>query len=351
MTFQFAPYSFSKLSLFRKCAKDFWFRYLEGFPSMKWPQMEFGKAVHSAVESRFLGKQESPLSILDFDDQLLAEEMVQKALDYVAFNDVTLIEQPIAVDSTMAPVAFDDPDAFFRGKVDLLLHSTDGNYELVDLKTGYETPPIDQLLAYSFLIHRNLELMPSTATYLMLREGQKVSWDIEPVAVQHYWESILGLISIIESTTSFRPTPNDTCPYCDYLHLCPAARDLHIPNAKTVKGVLSLLLRAELHSSYASRLKTYAREYVKATGNAIEEGERVFTPQTTVSLRIKSDEALEEALLHNGINPEEYRARGFDKDRLKELPNLETLAGKAVSLYSTTKIEWTKKKEADVNVH
>jgi len=349
MTYRFAPYSFSKISLFKKCPKAYQFRYIEQLPSMKWPHLEFGKAVHAAVEARFLGKGENPLSVLDFDDQLLAEEMVHKALDYTAFNDVILIEQPIAVNESKEPVPFDDPAVFFRGKVDLLLRTTEGSYELVDLKTGYETPPMDQLLAYSLLIHRNCELMPSTATYLMLREGQKASWSIDPSAADRYWDSLQQLISTIESTNVFHPTPNDTCPYCDHISRCPAAKALHIPNAKTAKGILSILHRAEIHSAYASRLKTFAREFVKATGITIEDDDRVFAPQTSTSLRIKSEEALEAALLQNGLSPDEFRSRTFDKDKLKDLPGLSEMAGKAVSLYQTTKIDWIKK-EVEANV-
>lgn len=343
MNYRFAPYSYSKINLFKKCPKAYQFKYIDGLPSMKWSHLEFGKAVHSAVESRFLGRRDNPLAVLDFDEQLLAEEMVGKALDYIAFNDVILIEQPIAVDEALLPVPFDDPMAFFRGKVDLLLRTAEGHYELVDLKTGYETPPIDQLLAYSLLIHRNCELMPSTVTYLMLREGQKASWAIDPSAVDSYWDSLQQLISIIEGTKVFHPTPNDTCPYCDYIHRCPASKALHIPNAKTAKGILSLLHRAEIHSSYASRLKTFAREFVKATGAAIEDDDRVFGPQTSTSLRIKSEEALEAALLQNGLSPDEFLTRSFDKDKLKELPNLSEMAGKAVAMYQTTKIDWVKK--------
>ncbi len=349
MTYRFAPYSFSKISFFKKCPKAFQNKYIDKLPSLKWPHFEFGKAVHSAVESRFLGRGDNPLSVLDFDEQLLAEEMVSKALDYTAFNDVILIEQPIAVDEALEPVPFDDPMAFFRGKVDLLLRTTDGHYELVDLKTGYETPPVDQLLAYSLLIHRNCGLMPSTATYLMLREGQKASWAIDPSAVGRYWEFLRQLISTIEGTKVFHPTPNDTCPYCDYIHRCPAAKALHIPNAKTAKGVLSILHRAEIHSAYASRLKAFAREYVKATGTTIEEDDRVFAPQTSTSLRIKSEESLEAALLQNGLVPDAYRTRSFDKDKLKDLPGLPEIAGKAIALYQTTKIDWMKK-EVEANV-
>ncbi len=343
MNYRFAPYSFSKINLFKKCPKAYQLRYIDQLPSLKWPHLEFGKAVHSAVESRFLGKGENPLAVLDFDDQLLAEEMVGKAMDYAAFNDVILIEQPIAVDEALLPVPFDDPAAFFRGMVDLLLRTAEGHYELVDLKTGYETPPIDQLLAYSLLIHRNCELMPSTTTYLMLREGQKASWTVDPSAVDRYWDSLRELVSIIEATTVFHPTPNDTCPFCDFIHRCPASKALHIPNAKTTKGVLSILHRAEIHSAYASRLKAFAREFVKSTGTAIEDDDRVFAPQTSTSLRIKSEEALETALLQNGLVPDEYRSRSFDKDKLKDLPGLPEIAGKAIALYQTTKIDWIKK--------
>ncbi len=349
MKHRFTPYSFSKINLYKKCPKAYQYKYLDGLPSMKWSHLEFGKQVHAAVESRFLGKQENPLAVLDFDDQLLAEEMVHKALDYTAFNDVILIEQPIAVDEALLPVPFDDPAVFFRGKVDLLLRTADGHYELVDLKTGYETPPVDQLLAYSLLIHRNCELMPSTATYLMLREGQKATWSVDSSAVDRYWDSLQQIISTIESTNVFHPAPNDTCPYCDYIHRCPAAKALHIPNAKTAKGILSLLHRAEIHSSYASRLKTFAREFVKATGAAIEDDDRVFAPQTSTSLRIKSEEALEAALLQNGLSPDAYRSRTFDKDKLKDLPGLSEMAGRAVALYQTTKIDWMKK-EVEANV-
>jgi len=349
MNYRFAPYSYSKINLFKKCPKAYQFKYIDGLPSMKWSHLEFGKAVHSAVESRFLGRQENPLSILSFEEQLLAEEMVHKAMDYTAFNDVILIEQPIAVDEALEPVPFDDPMAFFRGKVDLLLRTAEGHYELVDMKTGYETPPVDQLLAYSLLIHRNCELMPSTATYLMLREGQKATWSVDPAAVDSYWGTVQGLVSLIEATTVFHPTPNDACPYCDYIHRCPAAKSLHIPNAKTAKGVLSILHRAEIHSAYASRLKAFAREFVKATGATIEDDDRVFAPQTSTSLRIKSEEALEAALIKNGLSPDEYRTRAFDKDKLKELPGLSEMAGKAVALYQTTKIDWIKK-ESEANV-
>jgi len=183
----------------------------------------------------------------------------------------------------------------------------------------------------------------------MLREGNHVSWDIKPEMIEYFWLSLQELISIIEATTVFHPTPNDNCPYCDYLFKCPAAKDLHIPSTKTSKGVLSLLHRAEIHSSYASRLKTFAREYVKATGATIEDNDRVFALQTSTSLRIKSEEALEAALLQNGLVPDAYRTRSFDKDKLKDLPGLSEIAGKAVALYQTTKIEWIKK-EVDVNV-
>jgi DNA helicase-2/ATP-dependent DNA helicase PcrA len=115
-----------------------------------------------------------------------------------------------------------------RGRVDRVDRLPDGQYELIDYKTGRPKTPAQlrddvQLALYALAAREAWDLDASQQSYLYVLDDEKVP--LPPAAVDREWVSDT-VLSVGEGILAqgFEPTPSyAACSMCDYRIVCPAA--------------------------------------------------------------------------------------------------------------------------------
>lgn len=124
--------SYSGISLYKKCPKQFESAYVNGVRQEAGPAAQRGTKLHEALELFFMGATPYPK-----DDKVLSP--------WRRFMEVITLEEPtpeakLAVFSDWQPASFDDPSAELRGAADLLSRRDD-TLIIRDWKSGrrYDT--------------------------------------------------------------------------------------------------------------------------------------------------------------------------------------------------------------------
>ena len=122
---------------------------------------------------------------------------------------------------------YDDPNAFGRGRADVLVFSDDAKTALFyDHKTQPNVEEADtfQFGFYAWMISKIYPGLEQIHTVLHFARYGAYSephvWDKRALA--DIEDEILTRISIIESKVNWEATPNDKCQYCPFLAECPA---------------------------------------------------------------------------------------------------------------------------------
>ena len=132
------------------------------------------------------------------------------------------------------PIWFEKQFAFklgphlLRGRVDRVDRLPDGQYELIDYKTGRPKTPAQlrddvQLAVYAMAAREAWDLEASQQSYLYVLDDEKVP--LPPAAVDREWVSET-VLSVGEGILAqgFEPTPSyAACSMCDFRIVCPAA--------------------------------------------------------------------------------------------------------------------------------
>lgn len=190
---------------------------------------------------------------------------------------------------------YDDPEAFARGRADILLISDDTTKAIIyDHKTQPNMEEADtfQMGFYAWVISRYYPFLAEISTILHFA---RYAFYSEPYVwnKRQLWEietQVLDRIHNIESRTHWGPVPNNKCQYCPFLTNCPEMKDFVEINehgnarvkmdhfkvlgdtTKAVKlaGIINVLEDA------LSFAKDELKEYVKQSGSPIAIPGKVF---------------------------------------------------------------------------
>lgn len=130
-------------------------------------------------------------------------------------------------DISFTEVDYDDPRAFFRGRLDVLvLHEDNKTATITDHKTQPNIVPLGdtfQLGCYAWMLWKTHPYLQTIKTVIhFARYGcysDAYEWSLEDLkAIEN---QILVRASILESTVDWKATPNDLCQYCPYIVQCP----------------------------------------------------------------------------------------------------------------------------------
>jgi len=260
-------YSFSKLDLFDKCKKQYYFNYLD--PEVAPRKKEFikprdyktkGSAVHNAITLFYhlpLEKR-SFKKLRDFlFDAWFAENAPVKAPplgEAGGFKDIEheretyrqsleLLKNFFELRDFNPPVfylptknirySFDDYKAMIKpiegnwsisGKFDRIDKMEDGGLRVIDFKTGKNSKNTSQLEFYALLAEMNFPEKVKIVSFYYLDNKKILNFDFSKIDRDKIKKGIVEKISAIENThkDDFHTHQNALCNHCDFKVICPA---------------------------------------------------------------------------------------------------------------------------------
>lgn len=257
-------YSFSKLDLFDKCKKHYYFYYLD--PEIAPRKKEFikprdyktkGQAVHGAItlfyhlpteERTFENLRKCLLKAWFSEDDLskeppLGETGGFKSLGHerkVYQDSLILLKNFFELNDTnpslfLLPMknikySFDDymdmiqpinNEFSVSGKFDRIDELKNNNLRIIDFKTGKNKRGNSQLKFYKLLAELNFDTKVDTVSFYYLKDKTIKNFDMSGVDKDEIKNQILEKINVIENTKEFPPEPNILCGHCDFKEICP----------------------------------------------------------------------------------------------------------------------------------
>ena len=212
------PWSWSRLSTYDECPKEYWYHYVEGMPGFRPPSTsaDRGKALHSQGENYLLGK----IKIYPPEFQKVSTHLMNlKARE-------AMPEMKMAANDKWEAIDYEDKSAYFRGIIDVhYVDETEGpegylkTVHIEDFKTGqvYDSHP-KQMEAYVSLCASEYPEANRFITRLIYIDlgvitPQKVTERerIKPIRLL-----LDGRIKNAEEDTIFPTRAGSHCKWCDY---------------------------------------------------------------------------------------------------------------------------------------
>lgn len=199
------PISYSGMSTYKKCPVLWHDSYILGNKSPAGPAAERGTRLHDALEQFFKDEMIYPVA----DKCLAPWERYMRMLKRLEPS----AEAEVAVDQFWRPCAFDDPNAWFRGKKDLDVRTAIRKH-IFDWKSGKIYPDhVEQGKAYVALDPEDWEEYVVKFAYLDIpTHVQKWRYTDKDKALIR--DELDRTIEVIRLDETWRPTPGDGCKWC-----------------------------------------------------------------------------------------------------------------------------------------
>jgi DNA helicase II / ATP-dependent DNA helicase PcrA len=234
--------SASDLSLYLTCPLKYKFARVFGIPQEPTINQRFGILIHNVLE-RF--HKEPPANGEDglreltglfetgwrrtgfgaTDDELQFRDRAREALRLYWDRERVAEGEPVWLERKFD---FKVGEHHVRGRVDRVDRLPDGDYELIDYKTGERRTEAElesdlQLALYRLAAREAWEVEASTGSYYYVLDAEKVPAPTRPDDAERVERTVLqvgeGIIG-----QDFEPRPSPTvCGWCDYRLICPAA--------------------------------------------------------------------------------------------------------------------------------
>jgi DNA helicase II / ATP-dependent DNA helicase PcrA len=234
--------SASDLSLYLTCPLKYKFARVFGIPQEPTINQRFGILFHNVLERFHKEPPENPeegLRVLNrlfesgwrrtgfgsSDDELQFRDRAREALRLYWENERDSEGEPVWLEKKFD---FKVGDHHVRGRVDRVDRLPDGDYELIDYKTGERKSAEDldddlQLALYRMAAREAWEIEASTGSYYYVLDGDKVAAPTKPDDAERVERTVLQVGEGILSQ-DFEPRPSPAvCSWCDYRLICPAA--------------------------------------------------------------------------------------------------------------------------------
>jgi RecB family exonuclease len=208
MTHSPAPWSFSRIKAFQTCPKQFYHvNVLKQFPFRETEATRYGTAFHLAAE-QFIR-----------DGAPLPPEFAfaQAALEWLAaLPGEKLCEYRLGLTDRLEPCAFDAPDVWFRGIVDLAIIDGD-RARIVDYKSGASARYADkgqlELMAMAMFRHfPQLKHIKAGLFFVIARNLTKAEYTrSETKEMWQKWLADYDKMAAAFSTGVWNPKPSGLC--------------------------------------------------------------------------------------------------------------------------------------------
>jgi hypothetical protein len=230
---------------YERCRKQFWFRYLSGYPwpeSIPTPAGVIGTGVHRAMKTLCeTGDPEDGRSELDVYLRMPAHECAGPGTEgyseaFALFengcqaHDTIVSEDSWAERDTWVP----RPNAgvTLQAKIDRVDRLGPLHWQVVDWKTGRWDfdDVVDSQLDLGHIAARTCFQLPREATVTALawnlRNGRQRVRELTRDDAVATIKRFVGLAHRIQSTEEFEATPNSGCRFCEWRDRCPEAEQM-----------------------------------------------------------------------------------------------------------------------------
>ncbi len=234
--------SASDLSLYLTCPLKYKFARVFGIPQEPTINQRFGILIHNVLE-RFHKEppetDEEGLGQLTHlfetgwrrtgfgatDDELQFRDRAREALRLYWERERVAEGEPVWLEKKFD---FKVGEHHVRGRVDRVDRLPDGDYELIDYKTGERRTEAElesdlQLALYRLAAREAWEVEASTGSYYYVLDAEKVPAPTRPDDAERVERTVLQVgEGILGQDFEPRPSPS-VCGWCDYRLICPAA--------------------------------------------------------------------------------------------------------------------------------
>jgi len=234
--------SASDLSLYLTCPLKYKFARVFGIPQEPTINQRFGILIHNVLE-RF--HKEPPANDEDglreltglfetgwrrtgfgaTDDELQFRDRAREALRLYWERERVAEGEPVWLERKFD---FKVGEHHVRGRVDRVDRLPDGDYELIDYKTGERRTAAElesdlQLALYRLAAREAWEVEASAGSYYYVLDADKVAAPTKPDDAERVERTVLQVgEGILGQDFEPRPSPS-VCGWCDYRLICPAA--------------------------------------------------------------------------------------------------------------------------------
>lgn len=212
-------HSYSALKLYENCPLRYYRqRIAKDVVDKGGPASIAGERIHKQLEDRLLTGAELPEETRDF-------EKLCRKLDKYAEKWNLYPEQELALNQNLKPTGWWDQDAWFRGKIDVLMVNQNGTKAVVlDWKTGKRRPDLFQMEIFAALVFEHYKSVQFVETSLVwLKEGTTDRLSVTRKERGHIWQEILKKVKRIEKSVeheTWPAKPSGLCPYCPARSTC-----------------------------------------------------------------------------------------------------------------------------------
>jgi DNA helicase II / ATP-dependent DNA helicase PcrA len=234
--------SASDLTLYLTCPLKYKFARVFGIPQEPTINQRFGILFHNVLERFHKEPPERPEDGLrelnrlfesgwrrtgfgSSDDELQFRDRAREALRRYWENERDSEGEPVWLERKFD---FKVGDHHVRGRVDRVDRLPDGDYEVIDYKTGERKSEEDldadlQLALYRMAAREAWGIEAGTGSYYYVLDGDKVPAPTRPDDAERVERTVLQVGEGILSQ-DFEPLPSpQVCSWCDYRLICPAA--------------------------------------------------------------------------------------------------------------------------------
>lgn len=370
-------YSYSRLQLFDRCPFAWKCRYVDEVPEIKSESLITGSDLHEFLASyinhcikegvqtdlEYLDRYAFPdRGTLNRDIQAIAHTVKDTfTVPREALTGPAMVEKKLAFNRFWNPVEWDDPQAFFRGIIDLF-HIEGALGVVTDHKSNRQIMSKKdvegdlQLMIYAylvFLLHPEIDEALPRLNFLRYGCAMVSGAVLTRADVSHVPDLIARKAAIIEAEKDFPPKQNSFCEWCGYRSHCPlmekalTVREFHVDTVADATRAAQAVQMAELA---IKDLKERLKGWVESHG-AIRVDDRELGFVKQVKRQFEAEEVVNKLLSYGVSRDEVWNELSLTqtaiKRLLKGLENKERLSdimAMAVEI-PETRFKWTKVQE------
>jgi len=203
-------WSYSRWSTHEKCPRQYRYRFVDKLPEPEGPALENGKRVHTAIEEYLTGRTDGPIPGWTYFERMFRD---LRGLD-------PLVEQQWGFALGWKPTGWFGKDTWFRAVLDAAVIYDDGTCDVVDFKTGKESPDHSlQSELYALAVFSRYPAVKNITVrfwYLDIVEGKETVYHYGKVQIPELAKKWTERGNRLLADTTFPTKPGQQCKWCHF---------------------------------------------------------------------------------------------------------------------------------------